>query len=73
MKDQIMKFLEANGIATLGTETDVVHIYYRAFYDRKSQFLFQLNAKPIDGCKTKITALKKIDEFLNKGFVFCEN
>lgn len=73
MKEQILKLLEENGIVEMETEESLLTIWFRKFFGTEKEFHFQLNAKPVDGCKTKKTALKKIDEFINKGFELCTN
>jgi hypothetical protein len=73
MKEQILKLLEENGMVEMEREDSLLTIWFRKFFGTKKEFNFQLNAKSVDGCKTKKTALKKIDGFINKGFVLCKN
>ncbi len=73
MKEHILKLLEHNEFVEMETEDSFLTIWFRKFFGTEKEFHFNLNAKAVDGCKTKRTALKKIDEFINKGFVLCES
>lgn len=70
MKEQILKLLEENGIVEMETEESLLTIWFREFFGANKEFHFQLNAKPVDGCKTKKTALKKLTSLLIKGLSY---
>ena len=65
---EILELLKKDESVDLETENDILTIWFRKFFGTKKEFHFELNCKPIKGCKTDKTALKVIDEFLNKGF-----
>ena len=68
MKDQILDLLKENGSVDMETEDSILTIRYQRFYGTEKQFNFELNAKAVDDCKTKVTALTKIQKYLELGF-----
>ena len=66
--DQILKTLEQEGMVEMETIKDILTIRFRKFFGTQKEFNFELNCKAVDGCKTKKTALKKIQQFIDKGF-----
>lgn len=72
MKEKILKLLEENGLIEMETENDLLIIRFRKFFGSQKEFHFELNAKPVDGCKTKRTALRKIENYINIGFILKE-
>lgn len=66
--EQIIQELEEETFIELTTEDDLLIISFRKFFGTEKEFLFVLNAKAVGSCKTKKTALKKIEGFLQKGF-----
>jgi len=67
MINTILKQLE-DGFVEMETEDDMLTIYYRKFFSQKKTWLFEYNCKAVYDCKTKKTAIKKINEYINKGF-----
>ena len=71
MNEDLLKSLMKTGLIEMETEDSMLTIRYRKFFGTEKEFHFELNCKAVYGCKTKKTALKKIKEFINKGFTLC--
>lgn len=72
MESKIFKILEENEFVEMETQNDMLTIYFRKFFGTKKEYLFQLNAKAVDDCKTKKTANKKIEKYISRGFVLSD-
>ena len=72
MKELIFKKLAENEFVELETEDSLLTIYFRKFFSTEKSYLFELNAKAIDSCKTKKTAINKISNYIQKGFVLSD-
>jgi ribosomal protein S8 len=69
MKEEILKILQDEGFVYMESQNDkMLNIYHRKFYGTEKEFLFELNAKAVYSCKTKTSALKKIQEYIDRGF-----
>ena len=66
--ENIMNLLESEELVEMETDREMLSISFRKFFGTEKEFLFILNCKPIFDCKTKKTAIKKIDSFIDKGF-----
>ena len=68
----ILDTLIKQGKVSMETETSELTIVHRVFFGTKKEFLFILNAKAIADCKMPKTAEKKIQKFIDNGFVLSE-
>jgi hypothetical protein len=69
---EILEILKKEEIIELETSQHILTIRFRKFFGTEKEFNFELNCKSIDGCKTDKTALKKIQQFIDKGFSIFE-
>ena len=69
---EILEKLRRESTIEMQTSEDLLIISFRKFFGTEKEFLFELNCKPIDSCKSIKTGLKKIEKFINRGFEIIE-
>ena len=69
----ILEHLEKNESVMLETEDSILEIVLKPFFSDKKQFLFMLNSRAVDSCKTKKAGIKKISGWIEKGFILQED
>jgi hypothetical protein len=65
---EILDILKKEEIIEMETELSMLTIRFRKFYTQQKTFNFELNGVAVDGCKTPVTALKKIQKYVDQGF-----
>ena len=68
VSEVILGKLDEEGEVELETEDSMLTIRFRKFFGTEKEYNFQLNAKAVDGCKSRSTATKKIEHWINQGF-----
>ena len=68
----IIETLNETGIVELENNDSIIVIRFRKFFGTDKSFNFELNCKPVFGCKGKATANKKITKLIASGFVLSE-